>query len=334
MSLTDEIFPFFHYVIAVDEYEEAKLSPFAGISSSLLEASWAFPFFCSLPTNILEPASDRASNLARRVSGAGYRIIVNSIAPLISNEIPWNYPFFVIVTSNDENANQVDSWNRRQRYPALHINDTRVEFTSSANVSLPILNEYCARTLGLVEEFQPSHLPSCDTHALDRSHATVANGFLVLGAQSVIAAMLPINAGLAAMFVSRFIFRLADYVPLAPKYFGRNLRCHEIFSDMQRLQVCSEVAFAAYRSGLLDDTQFQKVLVETTDSINRPSGDWYGILLRLIKEECSFPDQRARRWIYDSISRSDAIKYTHLGNPEHITVGNWPESTNAASYAT
>ena len=59
-------------------------------------------------------------------------------------------------------------------------------------------------------------LSACDTHGLDASsHATVGNGFLVLGARTVLATLLPVNAYQAALFVARLIYRLADFIDAA-----------------------------------------------------------------------------------------------------------------------
>uniref|UniRef100_UPI0037BFF089 CHAT domain-containing protein n=1 Tax=Devosia sp. TaxID=1871048 RepID=UPI0037BFF089 len=63
-------------------------------------------------------------------------------------------------------------------------------------------------------------LSACDTHAADRNHATTANGFISLGARSVLGSVFPIDARSAAIFTARFLYRVADYLEPAIALFG------------------------------------------------------------------------------------------------------------------
>jgi hypothetical protein len=51
-------------------------------------------------------------------------------------------------------------------------------------------------------------LSACDTHAADRNHATVGNGFLALGARAVLASVFPLFAPTAATFIARLLYRI------------------------------------------------------------------------------------------------------------------------------
>jgi hypothetical protein len=57
-------------------------------------------------------------------------------------------------------------------------------------------------------------LSACDTHGIDASsQATVGNGFLFLGARTVLATLLPVGGNASAIFIGRLIYRLADFLP-------------------------------------------------------------------------------------------------------------------------
>lgn len=85
-------------------------------------------------------------------------------------------------------------------------------------------------------------LSACDTHDLDASsHATVGNGFLFLGARTVLATLLPVNALKSAFFVARLIYRLADFIPAALSTRKRVLNWTEIMAGMLRMAFASEL---------------------------------------------------------------------------------------------
>ena len=114
-------------------------------------------------------------------------------------------------------------------------------------------------------------LSACDTHALDRSHATPANGFLFLGAQSVIAALLPIDATRAAVFAARFIYRLSDFLPAALRYYGRSLRWPEVVTGMMRMQLVTDIIRDSAGLGLVTEARAQELTLEIVQAINDQS---------------------------------------------------------------
>jgi hypothetical protein len=84
-------------------------------------------------------------------------------------------------------------------------------------------------------------LSACDTHGLDSPlHATVGNGFLFLGAVTVVASLLPLGGFSSAGFVARLVHRLADFIPAALSIQERVLNWTELVSGMQRMFLASE----------------------------------------------------------------------------------------------
>lgn len=85
-------------------------------------------------------------------------------------------------------------------------------------------------------------LSACDTHGIDASsHATVGNGFLFLGARTVVATLLPVGGHASAALVARLVFRIADFLPAVLAGKQRVLCWTEVVSGMQRMLLASEV---------------------------------------------------------------------------------------------
>lgn len=84
-------------------------------------------------------------------------------------------------------------------------------------------------------------LSACDTHAADRNHATVANGFLMLGTRSVIGSVFPLQATHAAVFTARLLYRVSEFIPAAVKMFGRSITWLEVVSGMLRRQALTDI---------------------------------------------------------------------------------------------
>lgn len=128
-SVINDIFPYFLYLLVVERVDPRIVSPFVGISPSMLQASWAFPFVCSLPTSILEPAADLETRLGRRVSGAGYRAFPISVESLLKQQVDWTQPFCILISSSVSVGKQLDPWIERQAYRALHVSSNDVKGT-------------------------------------------------------------------------------------------------------------------------------------------------------------------------------------------------------------
>jgi CHAT domain len=116
-------------------------------------------------------------------------------------------------------------------------------------------------------------LSACDTHGIDAlSHATVGNGFLFLGARTVLATLLPVNGFQSASFVARLIYRLADFIPAALSSRKRVLNWTEIISGMLRMTFASEVLDELI--GPPDREGSPRARKATAESCLRPPG-WF-----------------------------------------------------------
>lgn len=162
-------------------------------------------------------------------------------------------------------------------------------------------------------------LSACDTHAADRNHATTANGFLSLGAQSVLASVFPLHAIDAAAFIGRLLHRVANFIPSAHDVYGRSLSWLEIVSGMIRMQLLRDYLASMKKRGLIDEQQYKDVHLRGNFSINGMV-KWPFEEVITALTELGITEKQARRELRCAVANSSTISYLHLGRPETILV--------------
>lgn len=164
-------------------------------------------------------------------------------------------------------------------------------------------------------------LSACDTQGIDSSsHATVGNGFLAAGARTVLATMLPVDGMGSASFVTRLIYRLADFLPAALSMKKRVLDWTEVISGMLRMLLATEIldALVGPPSGLRTPRGLMQR--DANMDINGDRPDWYERLIQRIAEHRGESAQAVTNRAKGIIARSEAIRYVQLGNPESIAI--------------
>ncbi|MGD9713050.1 MAG: hypothetical protein AB7V46_13405, partial [Thermomicrobiales bacterium] len=159
----------------------------------------------------------------------------------------------------------------------------------------------------------------CDTHAADRNHATPGNGFLSLGARSVLSSVFPLDARPAAILAARFLYRLADFLGPAIRYFDRSLRWSDVVSGMLRMQLLTDFLRELMRRGLIDQNVYENVHVRGNLAINSDVEQPFDEVVTLLEEAGLAPAQ-ARHVLEVSVANSSVISYLHLGRPETILI--------------
>ena len=167
-------------------------------------------------------------------------------------------------------------------------------------------------------------LSACDTHSLDgTTHATVANGFLMLGARTVLATFLPINGLSAAAFVARMLLRIDEFLDAVMNLGWRALTWTEVVSGMLRMQYQSEIfdyVFGPITSEVRKDRAVFDLQSEGNHIINFGNLDWYEQIVTKIAEFTEKPYHEIIRKAEAALSRSETIRYVQLGNPETIVI--------------
>ncbi len=164
-------------------------------------------------------------------------------------------------------------------------------------------------------------LSACDTHPFDRSHATVANGFLGCGAIAVLGTVLPIRSRDAAIFLVRLMLRAISFGN-AMNANGRSVAWTNIVGGALRMQLASDLVRKLNGRGLVPADRVRDIHLSANSDINPPyeRSDW----LLCLKERCIEAgglnhDQWTAAYA-DILAASDVIRYVNIGNPEAILI--------------
>lgn len=162
-------------------------------------------------------------------------------------------------------------------------------------------------------------LSACDTHAADRNHATVANGFLALGCRSVLGSVFPLHASDAAIFTARLLYRVSDYIPAAIRMFKRSLTWLEVVSGMLRRQLTTDILLHLKNKKTITDEYFTKNIMRFHGIVDLNIDDpFFKIRQNIIDEGIS--EKIIDREIHAAIASSSTISYVHIGRPETILI--------------
>ncbi|CEF56291.1 CHAT domain-containing protein [Acetobacter ghanensis] len=162
-------------------------------------------------------------------------------------------------------------------------------------------------------------LSACDTHAADRNHASTANGFLAIGARTVLGSVFPIDARDASAFVARLIYRIAKFVPAFHKEFNQSLTWMEIMGGMIQMQLLTDFCMRLESKGLIDHETYVAVHLAGNMAIN--GGDkWPYETVIMELSERGIDEKQAWYELRSAMVNSTAISYLQMGCPETIIV--------------
>ena len=160
-------------------------------------------------------------------------------------------------------------------------------------------------------------LSACDTHAADRNHATTANGFLSIGARSVLGSVFPIDARDASVFVARLLYRISEFVPAAHKTFNRSLTWMEIMGGMIRMQLLTDFCRRLESKGIIDHETYRSVHLAGNMAINSGQEWPYEKVVEELVNQ-GVDERRAWHELRSATANSTAISYLQIGRPETI----------------
>ena len=162
-------------------------------------------------------------------------------------------------------------------------------------------------------------LSACDTHAADRNHATVANGFLALGCRSVLGSVFPLHAVHAAVFAARLLFRISTFIPAAVKEFQRSLTWLEVVSGMLRRQITTDILLHLRSLGLIPEPDFENLHFHMLFLVDSQIVDPFASIRQGLLD-FGIEESQLDRETRVAIAASSTISYLHLGRPETILI--------------
>ncbi|MFM0617016.1 CHAT domain-containing protein [Paraburkholderia nemoris] len=249
-------------------------------------------------------------------------VLSTSLESLDFSEMPLNVKVRIVDVATPEEF--IDAWNGFDG--AILIFDGHGKSDSVTGVGQLIiagkpvtiwsLNEKLARSPPIVL------LSACDTHSIDANHATVANTMLMLGATTVLATFLPVDAVYAALFVRRLLVRVAGFLPLiAAKTILGPSTWRGIVTGMQRMSYVTEIMAAMQlNEGFLPLDVFEGIQWNANMEINGGDPDWFEKFVGRMATKSGRSIAETRVLMAKWASLVDIMHYVQLGNPEALLI--------------
>lgn len=164
-------------------------------------------------------------------------------------------------------------------------------------------------------------LAACSTHALDGSHASVANGLLRSGAMSVIGTFAPISAIHTGVAIARLLYRISVFVPIATK--RTPLSWREIVTGFFRMSYATDVLkdlLNEVRS--ISQEQYLQMHLDANTWINSGAPDWIDHLFTSVMSATGMDMEAVRDLWIQRYQFVETMLFVQLGHPENILVHN------------
>ncbi len=162
-------------------------------------------------------------------------------------------------------------------------------------------------------------LSACDTHAADRNHATVANGFLALGARTVLASVFPLFAPAAAVLVARLLYRIAAFLKPAIKLSDQAITWVEVVSGLLRMQLLTDFLHELLDNNLIDKETYIDIGTRGNIAINSDSLDPFALIIQMLVER-GLGQLKLEKILESVVANSSVISYLQVGRPETISI--------------
>lgn len=165
-------------------------------------------------------------------------------------------------------------------------------------------------------------LSACDTHPIDGSHASVANAFLMLGASTVLGTLLPIDARQAAVFISRLVLRISEYIPHIVQDLNQPLRWSSVVHGLLQMSYVSEqMGILKKKFSLKIDLNEELALqMMTNNLVFGQDPEWYEKVKTTMADVFQCGPAKLEEALITWAQLPDTLKYLQLGNPDQILI--------------
>lgn len=162
---------------------------------------------------------------------------------------------------------------------------------------------------------------ACDTQPIDGSHSSTATAAFSLGARTVLATSLPIEAPEAAIFVRRLLHRIREFIPIALRH-SHQISWREVVSGMLRMTHVSEIMLTLSRVQKVPLTAvvWRRAQYAANKAINSRQDSWFDLFLEAYSDCTGVPVQKLRELISSFAAMTESMKYIQLGSPENILI--------------
>lgn len=162
-------------------------------------------------------------------------------------------------------------------------------------------------------------LAACSTHPVDGSHASVANGFLANGVQTVLGTYAPVNSPHAAIFVGRLLFRIAAFLPAITKH--RPVTWREIVGTFFRMSYVTDVLrdLLEVRKAI-NEAQYRKLHEKANMAINANASNWLENLQQGVVDSTGMALGDVRKIWAARYQFVETMLFGQFGRPENIVI--------------
>ena len=154
-------------------------------------------------------------------------------------------------------------------------------------------------------------LSACETHPLEGIESSVASGFLMLGARSVLGTMVPIDGRNAAVLIARFMLRFAEFLPLLDTM----MPWSQVIGGMLRMSYVTDVLRTLQKQFQLSLNDYTEIHKAANVAINSFRPDWFEELLKSVAAAASISEEKVREIWLRTCYFTDTLHYVRLGRP-------------------
>lgn len=161
-------------------------------------------------------------------------------------------------------------------------------------------------------------LSACDTYPVDGSHGSSAVAMLSLGAITVLGTLLPVRSVRSALFISRLMYRIASYMPLATRNQPLGIDWRSFMAGMLRMTYASELCEQFEHD--FSQSFLESVRTKANMDINSRDEKWLDRLIRRLAAVVNKPVREIRAWHHQRMEFTDTLKYVQMGRPDLIAL--------------
>ncbi len=167
-------------------------------------------------------------------------------------------------------------------------------------------------------------LSACETHPMKANYLSVANGFLLAGAITVLATNSPIKSNIASEYIARILFRINDYFPAVYKYRKDfpTVTWLEFISGMQKMLYVTEILRHFLINKVINQKSYFKLHIFGNTVINSNQPNWYNKFINEISACIKIDKDKILTIIDEELGFCDSMKYILLGNADNIFINN------------
>lgn len=164
-------------------------------------------------------------------------------------------------------------------------------------------------------------LAACSTHALDGSHASVANGILRSGAASVIGTFAQVGAVHTGITIARLLYRMSAFVPVMTKRTPRSWR--EIVTGFFRMSYVTDVLRDLQNEvQAISGAHYHQIHIDANTWINSGDPAWIDKFFANVMSATGMDEEAVRELWTQRYQFVETMLLVQLGHPENIMIFN------------